>query len=195
MTFGSRLERSRRCAATDSHPGASALPPDCRCARPALLRSGNALQRASERLPPGRPKADREAPVLTASLLLLRHAASVAVGAFEPAIFRLHADEDLALWLRPEAGPLMFTVGVYAVHDGASSARRLPASRTSLAFHTGRSRVYSTRLHDLPCARHALASALGQTATAPAQLFASKCAKQAVLLCGVVSALIQGTQG
>src|SRR6056297_676382 len=178
-------------AAADAHPEAVAFNPAITDGkgRPYFKR-GSVLLPASARLPAGWPDADREVPVLTGAAFFVRRAAFEAVGGFDPAIFLYHEDDDLALRLKDQIGPLMFVRNAHVTHDAGNSTVRSPASAAFKAFHMGRSRVYAARKHRLPGAgRKALMSALMQLASPLTLLSARKRAKQLAFLRGVVDGL------
>jgi GT2 family glycosyltransferase len=182
-------------AAADAHPEAAAFNPAITDGkgRPYFKR-GSVLLPASARLPAGWPAADREVPVLTGAAFFVRRAAFEAVGGFDPVIFLYHEDDDLALRLKTQVGPLMFVHGARVTHDAGNSTVRSPASAAFKAFHMGRSRVYAARKHHLPGAgRKALVSALVQLASPLTLLSARKRAKQLAFLRGVLDGLRRPT--
>jgi len=184
----------RLVAAADRYTNASAMNP--RIAEddgsPFFKRKSYLMPR-SEWMPRGWPEADREVTVLSGAALFVRRRDFEAVGGFDPNIFLFHEDDDLALRLRSECGPLMFIRDALVQHGGGSSSARSPEIAALKAWHMGHSRVYAARKHGQPWAR---TRAIGQAflqILLPVTVFSRrKRAKQWAFLKGVVHAIFGG---
>jgi GT2 family glycosyltransferase len=180
-------------ACAEAHPAAAAFNPAILNANGKIqFKRGSVLLPKSQKSPPGWPAGDSEVPVLTGAAFFVRLDAFEATGGFDPAIFMYHEDDDLALRLREQYGPLIFARDALVTHDRGNSTVRSPKTAAFRAFHMGRSRVYATRKHNVARAgRKALLSALVQLAS-PVTLFSKrKRAKQLAFLNGVLGALRQ----
>lgn len=180
-------------ACADANPAAVAFNPAISEANgKPYFKRGSVLLPKAQKLPPGWPERDREVPVLTGAAFFVRRTAFEATGGFDPEIFLYHEDDDLALRLRADSGPLMFVRGARVIHDAGNSTVRSPKSAAFKAFHMGRSRVYATRKHHLPGAgRKALLAALLQLASPLTLLSKRKRAKHMAFLRGVLTTLRQ----
>lgn len=182
-------------AAADRHPNASAMNP--RIAEndgsPFFKRKSYLMPRSAW-MPRGWPESDREVSVLSGAAFFVRRRDFEKVGGFDPKIFLFHEDDDLALRLKAECGPLMFIRDAMVRHGGGSSSARTAEVAALKAWHMGHSRVYAARKHGQPWARtRALVQAALQLAS-PVVVFSDrKRAKQVALLRGIVHASLGGT--
>lgn len=140
-------------AAADRYPNASAFNP-----RISDRNGGEYFKRSSKLLPRrewmkrGWPAADCEVTVLSGAALFCRSAAFKKIGGFDPAIFLYHEDDDLALRLKAEYGPLMFICDAVVHHQEGRGSPRSPEIARIKSFHMARSRVYAMHKHGRPFA-------------------------------------------
>ncbi|WP_245770656.1 glycosyltransferase family 2 protein [Roseovarius azorensis] len=177
--------------AADTHRDAVAFNPAISGTngRPYFKR-GSVLLPKREKLPSGWPETDCRVPVLSGAALFVRRTAFEAVGGFDPAIFLYHEDDDLALRLRTQCGPLMFVRAARVMHDAGNSTTRSSQLAAFKAFHMGQSRIYALRKHKRTGAeRKALISAFWQRVSPVALISARKRAKQTAFLRGVLGAM------
>lgn len=177
-------------AAMDRYPRAVAMNPRILEAdgRPYFKRRSVLLPRR-DWMARGWPDADCEVTVLSGAALMVRRSDFEAVGGFDPAIFLYHEDDDLALRLRAERGPIMFIRDAAVRHAGGQSTVRSPESAAFKAWHMGRSRVYAARKHGRPFARlMALGSGLASFLSPAAFASRRSRAKYVAFLKGVWSA-------
>jgi N-acetylglucosaminyl-diphospho-decaprenol L-rhamnosyltransferase len=167
-------------AAADRYPRASAFNP-----RISDRHGGEYFKRSSKLIPRrdwmqrGWPAADREVTVLSGAALFCRRAAFEAIGGFDPAIFLYHEDDDLALRLKAECGPLMFIWDAAVTHQEGRGSPRSPEVAAIKSFHMARSRVHAMRKHGRPFVEaRCLGSAIGKFAN-PAILFSRRKRAQA----------------
>jgi GT2 family glycosyltransferase len=185
----------RLVAAADCYPAASAFNP--RIAEsdgtPFFKRKSYLMPRA-EWMPRGWPESDREVSVLSGAALFVRRKYFEKVGGFDPGIFLFHEDDDLALRLKAECGPLMFIRDALVQHVGGSSSARSAEIAALKAWHMGHSRVYAARKHHRPWARtHALIQAALQLVSPVVLVSRRKRAKQVAFLGGIVHASLGGS--
>ena len=185
----------RLVKAATEHPKTSAMNP--RMAEPdgsPFFKRKSYLMPRSEWMPRGWPDRDREVSVLSGAALFVRRRAFEAVGGFDPAIFLFHEDDDLALRLRAQCGPLMFIRDALVQHGGGSSSARNAEIAALKAWHMGHSRVYAARKHHQSFARsRALTQALLQLISPVVVFSRRKRAKQFALLRGIIHASLGGT--
>lgn len=157
-TLDRLLERARR------HPGAGGF-------NPTILRDdGTRFARHRNRLLPSVAPTqwaddDFEVNNLSGSALLCRRHAFERVAGFDERIFLYYEDDDLALRLRREIGPLFYLVGPVVHHEGGGSSQDT-ANGYFAVKHMTRSRAYVERKHNLRFARTRLwVKALGRVAS------------------------------
>jgi len=177
-------------AAADRYPDASAFNPRISDKDGGqYFKRRSALLPGSAALPRGWPEDDRVVPILSGAAYFCRRTCFVKVGGFDPAIFLYHEDDDLALRMQAQCGPLLFVREALVVHQEGRSSPRSPQVAAFKAYHQARSRVYAMRKHGVPMA---FVRSLG-TATlkllSPATLFSARKRAQALAFFrGVLSA-------
>lgn len=184
-----RLEQ----AASD-YPDASAMNPRIaeNDGRPFFKRKSYLMPR-SLWMARGWPEADREVSILSGAAFFVRRTDFEKVGGFDPEIFLFHEDDDLALRLQAECGPLMFIRDALVQHGGGSSSARNAEIAALKAWHMGHSRVYAARKHGQPFARgRALLQSVLQLISPVVVFSRRKRAKQFALLRGIVHASFGG---
>lgn len=182
-------------AAAERYPLASAMNPRIvGYDGSAFFKRKSYLMPRSEWMPRGWPESDREVSVLSGAAFFVRRRDFEAVGGFDPKIFLFHEDDDLALRLKADRGPLMYVRDALVSHGGGSSSARSAEVAALKAWHMGHSRVYAAMKHHQPWARtRALVQATLQLVS-PVVLFSRrKRAKHVALLRGIVHASRGGT--
>jgi GT2 family glycosyltransferase len=181
-------------AAADAYPDASAFNPriSSEDGSPQFKRNSRLMAR-SEYMPRGWPPKTQEINILSGAAIFVRRHAFEQIGGFDPNIFLYHEDDDLALMLKKQCGPLMFVHDAQVVHLHGQSSVRSPEIAALKAWHMGRSRVYATAKHGRPAPfASALHSALRQLLSVAVLLSKRKRAKQVAYLRGVWSARADG---
>ncbi|MCM2561786.1 glycosyltransferase family 2 protein [Lutimaribacter sp. EGI FJ00013] len=183
-------------AAAERRPDVSAMNPRIEEAdgRPHVKRKSHLMPR-SEWMPRGWPAQDQEVSVLSGSAFFVRREAFESVGGFDPAIFLFHEDDDLALRLRRDVGPLYFARAARVVHLAGESSARTPRIAALKAWHMGRSRVYAARKHGQRGAGvKALVQAVVQLLSPDMLLSARKRAKNWAFFRGVLAEMLRPTR-
>lgn len=147
------------------HPGclqalldAAARAPDAVAFGPKLLgENGRWLyKRVSAIAPKDRfapvhpPNQNTTMPVLEGSVLLVRRAAFMAIGGFDPNIFLYFEDDDLSLRLRANGGTLRMVPDAVASHAAGKSSAPSAALSRLRSYHYMRSYIYALRKHGMP---------------------------------------------
>ncbi|MCV0397598.1 MAG: glycosyltransferase family 2 protein [Rhizobiaceae bacterium] len=183
----------RLVAASDAMPDAAAF-------NPTILDGGGRRRKIRARTVLARPLADPHpvngllpVPTLNGGALFCRRAAFEAVGGFDPAIFLYHEDDDLAVRLAQEVGPLFIMPEAVVHHAGGHSSGRSAAVSRFKGYHMARARAYVMAKHG-----HALAAprtvmrALAELALPHNLLSSRRRAKHLGQLAGAWSALADG---
>ncbi len=176
--------------ATVNYPDASGFNPrlEDHDGKPFFKRKSYILPR-SKWMPRGWPKNDQIVSVLSGAAMFMTLDNYMKCGGFDPKIFLFHEDDDLALRLHAQCGPLMFIRDAIVQHGGGSSTTRSSEVAELKAWHMGHSRVYATRKHNMRFARTIAVVQSFLQAISPIVLFsARKRAKQFAFLRGVVHA-------
>jgi GT2 family glycosyltransferase len=157
------------------------------------FRRQSALSDPNIRVDDKDPSGPIRVPTLLGGALFCRRTAFEKAGGFDPAIFLYHEDDDLAVRLNRECGPLYYVPGAVVHHAGGTgSGRSLSVARLK-GYHMARARAYvlAKHGHALPRAR-TLARAAFELLL-PHNLFsARRRAKHAGQLAGAWSALKDG---
>jgi GT2 family glycosyltransferase len=157
------------------------------------FRRQSALSDPSIRVDDKDPSGPIRVPTLLGGALFCRRAAFEKVGGFDPAIFLYHEDDDLAVRLNRDCGPLYYVPGAVVHHEGGTgSGRSLSVARLK-GYHMARARAYvlAKHGHALPCAR-TLARAAFELLLPHNFLSARRRAKHAGQFAGAWSALKDG---
>lgn len=96
------------------------------------------------------PETETELPALAGGALFCRRVAFERVGGFDPAIFLFHEDDDLAIRLQRDCGPLLFVPQAVVRHDAGKSSGQSPELARFKGYHLARSRVYAMAKHGRP---------------------------------------------
>lgn len=144
----------------------------------------------AERTP---PQSEKEMPALVGGALFCRRAAFERVGGFDPNIFLFHEDDDLAIRLKRECGPLIYVPQAVARHQSGHSSGRSPAVARMRGFHMARSSVYAMAKHGRPLPwLRTFAAALGGLLAPQNLLSARRRSKYLGQLAGAISAFDDG---
>lgn len=139
------------------------------------------------------PSVTTQVPTLLGGALFCRRSAFQKVGGFDPAIFLYHEDDDVAVRLSREAGPLYYVPDATVRHKGGHGSGRSSAVARLKGYHMARARVHVMAKHGLLLPR---ARTLGRAAlefVLPHNLLsARRRAKHAGQLAGAWSALRDG---
>lgn len=181
-------------ASADEHTKASAFNPriESPTGRPFFKRKSSLLPR-TQWMARGWPAGDQEVTILSGAALFVRRTAFEAIAGFDPNIFLFHEDDDLALRLSQDAGPLRFVEGAHVRHGAGSSSGRTAEIARLKAWHMGHSKVYAMAKHKMPLARTKSVLGAGLALLSPINWAnARKRAKCWALFSGVVNASLGG---
>ncbi len=139
--------------AADTHLDSPAFNPriEDRNGSPYFKRSSKLLPRARW-MKRGWPPGDTEVTILSGAAFFCRRSLFEEAGGYDSSIFLYHEDDDLALRMAKQFGPLRFVHGALVRHLEGRSSPRSVASAKIKSFHMGRSRVYAMRKHKRPFA-------------------------------------------
>ncbi|MCU0832209.1 MAG: glycosyltransferase family 2 protein [Rhizobiaceae bacterium] len=176
-------------AAADRNPHASAFNPAIagRDGRPYFKHRSVLLPRG-QWIGRGWPQQDAAIPVLSGAALFCRRACFGTVGGFDERIFLYHEDDDLALRLKAECGPLLFVRSALVRHLEGNGSPRSAEVAAFKAWHMARSRVYAQRKHGVPHAfPRSLLAAAGKLLSPAIIVSRRKRAQALAFLRGVLS--------
>jgi N-acetylglucosaminyl-diphospho-decaprenol L-rhamnosyltransferase len=140
-------------AAAERYPDAALLAPrivepDGRLFyQPRSLLAPYLTNPSGRRLP---PDGDACAPFLSGACLLVRRAAYLALGGFDPNIFLFYEDDDLCRRAAEAGHALVHVHGAEALHRRGGSSAGSPERVFTTRWHQAWSRAYVTRKYGLP---------------------------------------------
>jgi GT2 family glycosyltransferase len=95
------------------------------------------------------PIADKEVSILSGAAIFIKKDLFFKVLGFDENIFLYHEDDDLAIRLKKELGPLMYIHNSVITHIGGGSSSRNTIIASLKGFHMGKSRVYAQAKHKI----------------------------------------------
>lgn len=136
--------------AAKTYPLASGFNPKiCDQSGKQVFKRRSVLLPKSEWMSKKYPKADKQVSILSGAAIFIKKDLFFKVLGFDENIFLYHEDDDLAIRLKKELGPLMYIHNSVITHIGGGSSSRNTIIASLKGFHMGKSRVYAQAKHKI----------------------------------------------
>ena len=93
--------------------------------------------------------ADKQVSILSGAAIFIKKDLFLKVSGFDEKIFLYHEDDDLAIRLKKEIGPLMYINNSKVTHVGGGSSSRNTSIAALKGYYMGKSRVYAQAKHKI----------------------------------------------
>ena len=136
--------------AAKSYPNASGFNPKiCDQSGRQSFKRRSVLLPKSEWMSKENPIADKQVTILSGAAIFIKKDLFFKVLGFDENIFLYHEDDDLAIRLKKEVGPLMYINNSVITHVGGGSSSRNKTIASLKGYHMGKSRVYAQAKHKI----------------------------------------------